>query len=66
MDFKRGPGRKRKGMIEKNERYRDVKRRAENQSEYKVWLPGTCVWQNTEQDEESKKYQLLHKFVKCD
>ena len=42
---KRGPGRKRIGMIDElieNERYGDFKRRTKDRQEWKVWLPGTC------------------------
>ena len=42
---KRGPGRKRIGMIDElmeNERYGDLKRRAEDRLGWRVWLSGTC------------------------
>jgi len=45
MVGKRGPGRKRIGMIDdllEKERYGDLKRRAENRQEWRIWLPGTC------------------------
>ena len=45
MEGKRGPGRKRIGMIGdllEQERYGDVTRRAENRHEWRIWLPGTC------------------------
>jgi len=45
MVGKRGPGRKRVGMIDdllEKERYGDLKRRAENRQEWRIWLPGTC------------------------
>ena len=45
MKGKRGRGRKRIGMIDElmiNERYGDLKRRAEDRQGWRVWLPGTC------------------------
>ena len=45
MEGKRGPGRKRIGMIDVllgKETYSGLKRRAENREEWRVWLPGTC------------------------
>ena len=45
MEGKRGPGRKRIGMIDElmlNEQYVDLKRRAEDRQGWRVWLPGTC------------------------
>ena len=45
MEGKRGPGRKRIGMIDnliEKERYGDLKRRAEDRQGWRVWLPGTC------------------------
>jgi hypothetical protein len=42
---KRGPGRKRIRIIDdllEKERYGDLKRRAENQQEWRIWLPETC------------------------
>ena len=45
MKEKRGPGRKRIGMIYdliEKERYADMKRRAEDRQGWRVWLPGTC------------------------
>jgi hypothetical protein len=45
MEGKRGPGRKRIGMIDdliEKERYGDMKRRAEDRQGWRVWLPGTC------------------------
>ena len=45
MEGKRGRGRKRMGMIDdllEKERYEDLKRRAVNRQEWRVWLTGTC------------------------
>ena len=45
MEVKRGPGRKRIGMIDdliEKEQYGDMKRRAEDRQGWRVWLPGTC------------------------
>ena len=45
MEGKRGPGRKRIGMIDElmiNEQYGDLKRRAEDRQGWRVWLPRTC------------------------
>ena len=45
MEGKRGPGRKRIGMIDdliEKERYGDMKRRAEDRQGWRAWLPGTC------------------------
>ena len=45
MEGKRGPGSKRIGMIDEvmeNERYGDLKRRAEDRQGWRVWLPATC------------------------
>ena len=45
MEGKRGPGRKRIGMIDEfmlNEQYVALKRRAEDRQGWRVWLPGTC------------------------
>ena len=45
IEGKRGPGRKRIGMIDdliEKERYGDLKRRAEDRQGWRVWLPGTC------------------------
>ena len=44
MVGKREPDRKRIGMIDdllEKERYGDLKRRAENRQEWRIWLPGT-------------------------
>ena len=45
LDEKRGPGRKRVGMIDdllEKKQYGDLKRRAEDRQEWIIWLPGTC------------------------
>ena len=45
MEGKKGPGRKRIGMIDdliEKERYGDLKRRVEDRQGWRVWLPGTC------------------------
>ncbi len=45
MEDKRGPGRKRMSMIDdllEKVPYGDLKRRAENRQDWRVWLPGTC------------------------
>ena len=45
MEGKRGPGRKRIGMIYElmeNEHSGDLNRRAEDRQEWRIWLPGTC------------------------
>ncbi len=45
MEGKRRPDRKRIAMIDElmeNERYGDLKRRAEDRQGWRVWLSGTC------------------------
>ena len=45
MMGKRGPCRKRIGTIDdllEKERYGDLKKRAENRQEWRIWLPGAC------------------------
>jgi hypothetical protein len=42
---KGAPDRKRIGTIDdflERERYGDIKRRAKNRQEWRIWLPGTC------------------------
>src|SRR6476469_4973433 len=46
MEGKRPKGRPRIGMIDDvlDERYRDMKRKAENQESWRLWKPRTCPW----------------------
>ena len=77
MEGKRGPGRKRIGMIDElmlNEQYVDLKRRAEDRQGWRVWLQGPAVWQNTEEEdiilyitEKKRKFSvpLLERLRSC-
>ena len=46
MEGKRPRGRPRIGMIADvlDETYGDMKRKAENRENWRIWKPGTCPW----------------------
>ena len=64
IEGKRPRGRPRMGMIDNvlDETYSDMKRKAENQENWRFWKPRTCPWAGTIAGSELIKIQYLMKM----